>query len=191
MPPKPRWHADLKQIRSAALKLDAPFLDRQAVEKLFGLRARQANNLMKRLGGYRIGLSVVVGREDLLARLDQLALPRDVASESRRKARVLEELNGLRNHARPRRVTPPPARAAGASLPAGVRIAAPGEMTILFSSPEDLLGRILGLAQSAAGDFAAFAAGLEAEPGPEPEGVADALPEPLAGLEAVGSPEES
>ena len=49
----------------------------------------------------------------------------------------------------------PPFRPASASRPRG--------LTISFTSPEDLLGQVMGLAQSAAGDFAAFAAGLAQE----------------------------
>ena len=73
MPAKPRWHADLETIRAAAASLPAPFLDRQTFERLFGLRRRQAQNLMSILGGYRAGASVLIGREELLAKLDELA----------------------------------------------------------------------------------------------------------------------
>ncbi|MHB1796544.1 MAG: hypothetical protein ACYCPO_16465 [Acidobacteriaceae bacterium] len=41
-------------------------------------------------------------------------------------------------------------------------------MTIAFRSPEDLLGRILGLAQAASSNFAAFASALEDGPGADP-----------------------
>ena len=53
MPAKPRWHADLDRIRASAAALPSPFLDRRAVEKLFHLGPRQANNLMRSLGGSR------------------------------------------------------------------------------------------------------------------------------------------
>ena len=73
MPAKPRWHAELDRIRASVAALPSPFVDRRTVEKLFGLGARQANNLMRSLGGYRIGPSAVVSREDLLLKLDDLA----------------------------------------------------------------------------------------------------------------------
>ena len=76
MPAKPRWHADLNNIRTSIAALPSPFLDRPAIEKLFGVKRRQANNLMRGLGGYRIGRAAVVGREDLLLKLDQMAGPR-------------------------------------------------------------------------------------------------------------------
>jgi hypothetical protein len=145
-----------------------PWLDRPAIERLFGLRARQANYLMRTLPGRRLGGAVVVDRVALLAHLDTLAEPRGVAhaavsSSVQRKASVLEAIDELRREPRPRRVLPPPPPPAGANtaLPAGVRVSAPGELTLAFASPEELLGRILGLAQAAAADFAGFAASLE------------------------------
>lgn len=176
MPAKPRWHADLNRIRLTVASLPSPFLDRQAIEQLFGVKTRQANNLMRGLGGYRIGPAAVVGREDLLLKLDQMATPRGYTAQIERKARVVEALDALRSEARPRRVSPPPPRRPNSPLPAGVRISAPGELTISFTSPEELLGRVMGLAQSAAGDFAAFEAGLapsstqeHREPAQEPQ----------------------
>ena len=163
MPAKPRWHADLTNIRTSITAMPSPFLDRPAIEKLFGVKRRQANNLMRGLGGYRIGHAAVVGREDLLLKLDQMAGPRGYLAQIERKSRVVETLDTLRSEARPRRVSPPPPRRTSSALPAGTRISAPGELTISFTSPEDLLGRVMGLAQSAAGDFAAFAAGLTQE----------------------------
>jgi hypothetical protein len=81
---------------------------------------------------------------------------------------VVETLDALRSEARPLRVSPPPLAA-----PAPLFRPAPAsrpreELTISFTSREDLLGRVMRLAQSAAGDLAAFAAGLtqETERGP-------------------------
>ena len=87
-----------------------------------------------------------------------------------RVSRVIGTLGapGVKRPARPslphRLAAPtPPFRPASACRPRG--------LTISFTSPEDLLGRVMGLAQSAAGDFAAFAAGLtqETDRGPAQE----------------------
>jgi hypothetical protein len=164
MPAKPSWHAHLPKIRRELTALELPFVDRGAIQTLFGIRRRQANYLMRALGGYQIGRSAVVDRQELLLRLDEMAANRGIAqAESRRKASVLETLDKLRRQAaRPRRIVPPPPlpRAAASSLPAGIAIASPGELAIRFSSPEELLGRILGLVQSASKDFAGFATSL-------------------------------
>ena len=97
-----------QQIRTSVAALPSPFLDRPAIEKLFGVKRRQANNLMRGLGGYRIGHAALVGREDLLLKLDQMAGPRGYLAQIERKSRVVETLDALRSEARPRRVSPPP-----------------------------------------------------------------------------------
>ena len=168
MPAKPRWHADLHNIRSAVEGLPAPFLDRPAIERLFTVGRRQANYLMRSLGGYLVGQSALISREALLEKLDELAGKRGYLAQAQRRARVVEALDDLRREARPRRVSAPPARRANSSLPEGVCLSAPGELTIYFTSPEDLLGRVMALAQSAAGDYAAFTAGLAEKPDPGP-----------------------
>ena len=172
MPATPGWHAHLPTIRRTLAAMTAtPLLDRPAIERLFGLRARQANYLMRGVAGQRLGTAVVIEREALLAHLDALAEPRGLAraaasSPVARKASVLEAIDELRRAQLPRRVSPPPPPPAGAnpSLPAGVRVSAPGELTLAFASPEELLGRILGLTQAAATNFAGFAASLEFDP---------------------------
>jgi hypothetical protein len=165
MPAKPRWHADVANIRRTVTSMTAtPFLDRPAIERLFRVRSRQANYLMRGLGGYKTGTSSWVSREDLLLKLDQMAAPRGVPSaETERKSKVIDNLNKLRLE-RPRRISAPPPRRSADPLPTGVSISSPGELTIRFTSPEDLLTCILGLAKSATSDFAAFAAGLEHSP---------------------------
>src|ERR1035441_7532204 len=110
MPAKPRWHADLAKIRSAVASLPSPLVDRLAIENLFGLGPRQANNLMRPLGGYRIGPAAVVSREDLLLKLDDLAGRRGYQVQVTRKARVVEALDEIRAQARPRRIASPPPR---------------------------------------------------------------------------------
>ena len=48
MPATPGWHAHLPTIRRTLTAMTAtPWLDRPAIERLFGLRARQANYLMR------------------------------------------------------------------------------------------------------------------------------------------------
>jgi len=173
MPAKPRWHADLNKIRRTVSALETAFVDRPVIERLFSLKRRQANYLMRTLGGYHIGQAAVVSRETLLAKLDEISTEpgkqHGYRAQAQRKARVVEFLNealdDLRNAARPRRISAPPARAPGSPLPTGVHIASPGVLSIAFTTPEELLGRIMALAQSAAGDYAAFAAGLEGETG--------------------------
>jgi hypothetical protein len=157
----------MKRIRHTVEALSSPFFDRPAVERIFGVKARQANNIMRGMGSYQIGGAAVVNREDLLAWLDLMASSEQCSVECERKTRVVVKLDAFLA-ARPRRVTHPPPRKPNSVLPTGIRLAAPGELLISFTSADDLLGRIMGLAQSATGNFAAFANEIEVEPPPEP-----------------------
>jgi len=165
MPAKPRWYSELPHIRRTLAAMDSPIIDRAVIERLFSIKRRQANYIMSKLGGYVSGSSVVIRREDLLLKLTDLAGSRGVPkAETQRKARVIEALNAVKSAPRPRRIPAPPPRRPRDPLPAGVSISAPGEMRIVFSSPETLLSTILGVVQSASADFANFAAGLEYSP---------------------------
>jgi hypothetical protein len=170
MPSRPRWYADIDRIRDVVRALPSPFLDRPTIERLFSVRSRQANYLMRSLGGYRVGQAAVVSRDDLLDWLDTASGAERVTAQVRRKSRVLEALDALRSEARPQRIAAPPALRPDSPLPEGVCISASGELTIRFNSAEDLLGRIMGLAQSAAADFVSFTAALEPERLPAPSG---------------------
>jgi hypothetical protein len=50
---------------------------------------------------------------------------------------------------------------------AGVTLDAPGALTIRFSSPEELLGAVLALAEDAAGNYESFLVRLGQWPGRE------------------------
>ena len=68
MPDQPSWIHRLPQITQALEAPDAPpFLDRPAIERLFGLRRRQSIALLRRLGGYQVGKTFLVDRAVLLA----------------------------------------------------------------------------------------------------------------------------
>ena len=55
MPPKPTCFQRLPEILEVPSGMDATHLDRQAVEKLFGVGERRARQLMTSLPGIRAG----------------------------------------------------------------------------------------------------------------------------------------
>jgi len=82
-------------------------------------------------------------------------------AETKRKSRLIEALEAVQRRPRPRRIPPPPPRPANTSLPPGFTVAAPGELRLQFSTPEELLGRIQSLLEAAVKDFASFELSLE------------------------------
>jgi hypothetical protein len=163
MPTKPRWHPKLARIRRELIALvDQPDVDRATIERMFGIRARQANNIMRSFDGRKTGHRDHIDRLQLIERLDELAAPKGVASAATKQKRtVIASYNALLRRERPRRIAPPPPPPEPTLLPSGVAITAPGEMAIKFSTPEELLSAIMAMAESANKDFAGFEMSLE------------------------------
>jgi hypothetical protein len=176
----------LPEIRAILAALDSAMLDRGMVEALFGFSRSQAIRLMATLVAPEHGKPLLVGRDQLLAVLDQLLRTRPVQGEIARKRELREKLAALEREARPRSIPiAQPTTEAGHCWPAGITLAAPGMLTIAFGSPEELLGCVLALAEDAAGNYASFAARLAERPvqGPGQEPAQD----PAQGREETAS----
>ena len=72
-----------------------PVIDRAAVERLFGLRRRQAIELLNRLGGYQAGRTFVIGREQLIAQLDSIAAGAEYQQEAARRERLTASIEKI------------------------------------------------------------------------------------------------
>ena len=113
MPNKPSWLLRVTQILKDLDREEMaahPFLTRAAVEKLFGLKRRQAIELMHSVESYQIGKTLVVGRAKLAAWLRRASLGEQVWWEQVRHTRVeevLEEVRQEREARRQRAVVPP------------------------------------------------------------------------------------
>ena len=62
MPAKPRWHADLNKIRTSITSLPSPFLDRPAIEKLFGVKLAFRADLNYHVENFKV-INAVTGEE--------------------------------------------------------------------------------------------------------------------------------
>jgi len=72
VPDQPTWIERVPTILAFLESEDAPlFLDRPAVERLFGLRRRQAIELLRRCGGYQVGKTFLVLRETMVQFLNE------------------------------------------------------------------------------------------------------------------------
>jgi hypothetical protein len=70
MPPQITWIERVPDIIAHLRASTVPVLDRRSVEKLFGLRKRQALRLMVSVGGYEAGNASLVRRRGLIEYLD-------------------------------------------------------------------------------------------------------------------------
>jgi hypothetical protein len=161
VPKLPCWYSRVPEILSGLQAPGAPpLLDRDAVEKLFGVRRRQAIRLLNAASGYQVGKTFIVGREALIhfvECVDRTGVTREARA---RKQRVASALNEVANYAEAQRVEVRPAASAlnfrPENLSAAVELVAPGRLQISYRSAEDLLARIVELAASATNDFPAF-----------------------------------
>ncbi len=153
MPDQPIW---LDRVADILVELEAPasppFLDRPAVELLFGLRRRQAIELMHHMAGYQVGRTFLVERAAVCRFLNQPAVRQATARAAVRKRRVLEYLAAARRDwpARKLRIPVDPAPQSP-GLPAGVELR-PGQLTIRFDQPVELLQKLFALSRALAND---------------------------------------
>jgi hypothetical protein len=166
MPIQPRWHDRLPEIRRRIqARPKSKLLDRKAIENLFGVKARQANNLMQKFDGYEVGQSFAVSRSELLARIDEMSGPRGVAHAAiQQKISSDSFLNDPQQLIRPKKIPLPPPKPVGAPLPAGVSQFAPGKVLIDYTSSGELLSCCYAIVKSAVDDYARFDAALEYPP---------------------------
>jgi hypothetical protein len=163
MPAQPTWFHRLDSILSELRGLESAYLDRQAVERIFGVRERRARQLMAGLPSLQIGNAIAISRSALIERLEDTCAGDRFQWEIKRRARVVEALEALRKHAAARRVqfpAPPDSRDRRfASLPADIDLR-PGELRIRFAGPEDLAAKLFDLSQAMANDWPAMEAAL-------------------------------
>ena len=164
MPAKALWLLQIPEIVSLLETFDVPVVDRSVIERLFGLRRRQAIELLHRFGGYQAGRTFLVDRRLLIEHLRRLADGAEFQQEIQRKERLDQAVDQLRRQQAAARVKvlvqPDAFRRKLANLSPGVALEA-GHLHIEFSGTEDLLGKLFELSQAASNDFDRFRAVAE------------------------------
>jgi hypothetical protein len=89
---KPCWWNRIPEICAALSASECPVIDRSAVETLFGLRRRQAINVLIRFGAYQLGRTFLIDREQLIQRLEALHAGNDCQFEVARREQVSAEI---------------------------------------------------------------------------------------------------
>ena len=164
MPAKPVWLLKIPEIIRMLEAFDVPVVDRAIIERLFGLRRRQAIELLHRFGGFESGRTFLVDRHVLIENLRRLAAGEEFDRESRRKERLDGAIDRLRRYQTAARVSiPVPPDVFNRKLKdlsAGVALE-PGHLHVAFSGAEELLSKLYELAQVASNDFDRFRAAAE------------------------------
>lgn len=158
MPAQPAWFHKLDSIKDQLRGMTVSHLDRQAVQKLFGVRERRARQIMAGLPGLQVGNAFAVERMALLDRLEETGAGDRFQWEVNRRARVVEDLDRTRRQLSARRVVIPAApdvwEREVSGLGAGIDLA-PGELRVRFDGAEDLAAKLFELSQAMANDWEA------------------------------------
>ena len=148
MPAHPTYIHKLAEILDEARSpKPIPFFRRRDIEALFGLRKRQAVNLMHRLGAIRVSRELAVEQRDLVRWLEGKREDPSVVAEGQRHVRVIDRIVELKAETAARAVKIVlPQQASGAEWPTGVSLQ-PGVLTISFESEQQLFERLFLLAR--------------------------------------------
>lgn len=153
MPENPSYVHKLAGILAEARSpKPIPFFRRRDIEALFGLKKRQAVNLMHRIGAVRVSRELAVDKRDLIDWLEQMIDNPSVAIEQRRHERVIGRIVELKAEAAARAIKIVlPETKPSMQLPDGVSLE-PGLLTISFEHEQQLLERLFLLARVLAGE---------------------------------------
>jgi hypothetical protein len=125
-----------------------PFFRRRDIEALFGLRKRQAINLMHRIGAVRVSRELAVEQRELIRWVERMISNPTVAAESQRHEAVIDRIIELKAEtaARSVKIVLPDRAAPYPDLPDGVSLQR-GQLTICFENDQQLLERLFLLAR--------------------------------------------
>lgn len=148
MPVKPSYIHKLPDILAEARSpKPIPFFRRRDVQALFGLRKRQAVNLMHRIGVIRVSRELAVDQGELIRWIERMIADPATAHECRRHERVIERIVELKAEIAARSVKIVlPDSVPVANLPDGISLE-PGLLSITFDDAQQLLERLFLLAR--------------------------------------------
>lgn len=148
MPDYPTYIHKLEGILAEARSpKPIPFFRRRDIEALFGLKKRQAVNLMHEIGAIRVSRELAVEQRELVRWLERRIADPSVEVEERRYDAVIDRIVELKAETAARAVKIVlPDGASGVDLPDGVSLR-PGLLTVAFENEQQLLERLFLLAR--------------------------------------------
>ncbi len=160
MPDKPTWYGRLDEVITELRKLSWPWVDRQSLQVLLKVGRRRAQQILQPCVTRQIGANGVADREELIAHLKRLAASDKAYYERRRRQKLAQVLEDLRQAAlnQPAVFVEAPLAVVNqklADLPEGVSVS-PGSIRIQFSAPAEALQKLLALAMAIGNDLDSF-----------------------------------
>jgi hypothetical protein len=164
VPGKAQWFLHIPAIVVMLEAFDVPVVDRAVIERLFGLRRRQAIELLHRFGGFQAGRTFLIDRRVLIDHLRRLAEGEDFERETSRKERLDQAVDQIRRQRAAASVRIPVQPDVFSQKVAGLPetiVIEPGHLHIEFSGTEDLLSQLYQIAVAASNDFNFFRSATE------------------------------
>jgi predicted Zn-dependent protease len=163
------WLGHLDQITAELTSLPQPWIDRATVERVLQVGRRRAQQLLSPCVSFQTGASGLAHRDQFLSHLQQLATGDTAHYERQRRRRLARTLNDLHSNWQTRVPIEAPTSIVNqvlADLPAGIALA-PGQITVQFTTTEEVLEKLLSLAMAIGNDLEGFeraVGGREAAP---------------------------
>ena len=182
MPAKPSWFRNLPYIIEGLEQSSLSFLDRQAVEKLFGVGERRARQVLEQFAGreglLQLGNAAAVPRERFLENLRAFSHGEEVAAAEGERRRAAEQLQAAKVESAARQfrvmIGNPAGRPRLEALPETVawrraQPAGPARFAILYDDGADLLWQIAEFLRAASANRHEFFDATEPAAAPAPE----------------------
>jgi hypothetical protein len=153
MPAKAGWISRVPGMLRTLRSSTEVWVDRPAIQTLFDISPRRAQQIVSTVGGERVGTSVVIRRENLILYLEHFD-DGESAAEKRRQQKFAATLNRLQQERldRPqvlvemsKTMVRQLVRRDFGALPEGVTLE-PGCITVRFSSHVEALEKLMALA---------------------------------------------
>jgi hypothetical protein len=162
MPAAPIWYTRIPDIITVLQKGLWQQISRSTLQRLLGIEARRAQQLMRTMRTHKCGNMVFVERCDLLEWLEALQAGDEVGREWRRREHIETALMEMHLDLLARRhqiYTPeqaPAIRAASLEQLADTTVLRPGELQIQFTGMQDLMQQLFQLSRALANDYTAI-----------------------------------
>ena len=154
MPDKPTWCGHIDEVVRELRELPDSWVDRGTLQRLLGVGARRAQQILAPCVERQIGANGVAKREVVIAHLTRMAAGDVAHYEHERRRRLGEQLEALRRERRAAVIVEAPVAVVNQqieNLPSGVTIA-PGRITVEFRSTQEALEKLLALAMAVGND---------------------------------------
>jgi hypothetical protein len=158
MPRQTEWFHRIPQALEELRGLAAPLVDRQTLQELLHVSPRQALRILHRFAPFSAGKTLLIDRLELIGKLEQLGLGEEPQWAMRRRDRLDQHLDSVRRQLAARRVriqAPRQMLEHMADLPANIQLT-PGRLLIEFQDAQELLLRLMELAQAISNDYPRF-----------------------------------